>query len=415
MYPSFLRTTGVILVLGLLTACTAGPPGLDDSAALEALGFNKPIDVTSRGEGVELAHAEIAASPNARLTALLVKIGIMNIIPNTNSAPWWISHTNSGELKDGTLTVDVAERHVTSRDGQQHWTDGSIKFYAETITYSIEPTNTFKGIGGLPISRRSIRLVFQNDPAVGAWQLSDRSQADNVSEDQSIVFSALVAQGSQYVDMLGQAEKTAAANAFNQIEQTLAARGTLARNSNEENVLVSTSNGLAYYIKPNEFGQLEATQPGTVRVTTLQEVRSYCSGIQTAHHHAWRIPTADEMAAVILWRPGWDIGRFVDVPDGRLWRDLVVPPARDPNTGSGRANFLTLTATNGYNAGKYDLSGTPATFHPGQLYTFELLESGDVSRNSLFLQGGNDTGRSPWDEPIKYSGHLRVVCVTSIK
>jgi hypothetical protein len=148
---------------------------------------------------------------------------------------------------------------------------------------------------------------------------------------------------------------------------------------------------------------------------TMRDAQSYCEGIHTEKYGPWRLPTIDELYTAFMWPGDQAQGHFIDVPDGRLWGQLAVPPQRNLNTGNGDAMFLTVSVENNYNSGKYDLRET-LPFHPGAYYTVKLTGYGFVARDSELFNGNAGSGQSPWDESIWIpSNSVRAVCVADLK
>ena len=406
----------LVVVATPVPACAASRSDFNDNAALTAMGFNNPITATINMKQVFDGIGRVIAGNDSRLAALFVGTGALTILPNiapegyVATAPWFHYKENGGIWRETMFSVVVGQRRIAGRSNIQRWSEGAIRLYAETITYSIVPTGKFAALPSVSRGPHSIRLVFQYDPAVGSWQLSNRSQAAELGQDASTFVSQVAADGVPYLSILVEKRAQALTAAFNGNEVNLAQLGILARDPSDSNVLVSKRRGLAYYIRPNTFGRTEPFPPGggNIQVVTLREAQTYCSSVQTPGYRNWRLPTWDEIKAMLVWEQGRDMGRLIDVPDGRLWGALATP---DPRTGDSRVEFLTLTAF-GFNT---DLREASTSLRRVTLRTFSLETSGKLAKSYLELHTTYSNGPSSWDQALWNGLGFRVICVASTR
>ncbi len=400
----------VPLVVAPLPAYAVGLSGFNDKAALEALGFSRLIVAASNTSRVFNNRGQIVPGDDSRIAALFVHKDLLRVLPNAGGAPWFRYEPRGGSIVGDTFVVAVARRQIVSRSNIQQWSEGAKRLYAETIAYSIVPIGDF---ADLKVSRglHSIRLVSEYDPAVGRWQVSYRSQAGELSRDAAGFISQVASNGDPYLSALNAKRDQALVIAFNTIEANLAQQGILARDNSDSNILVSRQAGLAYYIKLNDVSR--APPSGglwRVRVTTLGEVHTFCSNIQTARYRGWHIPSADEMSTIINWVGERRSGTFIDVPDGRLWGEIGRPPLRGQGYNVPYYEFISSSIFDSRGT-TYSFYNLPVTIVTPQVVTFDLFPDGPVSRGRGYV--GAKTTALIGEAPIETASLFRVICVAS--
>ncbi len=262
----------VVLGIGLFTVVACGPskPAVDDSAFINLISQN--------ATAVSVWVGSVDAS-NKPLVALLMRAGYISVSRNANGPPWWHLNVSGGELHSNTLTMSAGRLVVANRTDERKWADGPVEYYAETVTLYLEPSDRLKPYVTDKIGPFVYRIVLVNDPAVGRWQLSGRTALQDATvPPQKLITSRLSTLGQRYEGMFDNAVDAA-------IEAGEAAKGIIAKSPVDPNVLLSASNNLAYYIKPNAFARI-----------TVGMLRNYCSKIQSPGYIDWHVPTQFELA-----------------------------------------------------------------------------------------------------------------------
>jgi hypothetical protein len=315
---------------GLILASCSVFDHVDDSGALEALGLNKPIVISASldrvfdGQGNFLSENLLGASGST--VALVVKSGFLDVVAAPESEPYWRFEPKKGEVKKGgffgtglVYEVPIARREVTGRSNEKTWSEESIKFFAETVTYNIVLDDGIAAVlGQKEFGPFSFRLVMVNDPAVGAWQVSlIRGTSFNESDALQQVNEALKRAGTAAEpDLLAKIaairdKRSSDINAqYQKIADGLAADGTAARDAADPNVLVSKKNGLAFYV--GDIGPAP---------NSIMDARGYCAKINTSSYQGWRIPHPNELGSMV------QNGKLADAPDGRVWGPNLKVPA----------------------------------------------------------------------------------------
>ena len=306
-----------------LTSC--GASHVDDLPALQALGLDKPVTVAVPLNTIADAQGNLQENFNTHVVALLVKGGFLDAVAAPESEPYWRLGVKSGTAKsegvldaqDRTYVIRIARREIVERSNERNWYEGSIQFFAETVSYKFVFDEAIAAlVSRKEIGPAALRLVMENDPARGAWQISiDRGTTSNDSE--------LVTALNGVLDVAGQAaeqellakitairqQRYAAIEAENaKIANNLATEGVI-EHGTDPNVLVGRRSGLAFYIGTSGKAP-----------SSIMDARSYCSKIQTSGYRGWRIPTRKELGTAVR------DGKLADAPDGRLWGNIAKIP-----------------------------------------------------------------------------------------
>jgi len=304
----------VVVLFG--TACSKVPSDLDEAALLESMSFNAPVVYSIQLDQITDDERQWTDNSQAHLAAPLVVTGYLSVIPNPNSAPWCNFSVDDGAMSGSQLTVTAGTRVITARSKPEKWSAGGVKYFAETITYSIDISDRLDPIVKANIDGQTLRLVAAKDPAVGSWQVTtDTERGTQYAQDDAATISQLVAAtGRDSLSALSQAVAQAKQRAFDEIEADLASNGILVRVSDSPNVLVSDQRQLRYY-----RGDTIPLSSGV----TLGSLKQRCADLG-AENAAWRLPSADELATVFARE-----AVLIDTPDHRLWGDFgeVTPPS----------------------------------------------------------------------------------------
>lgn len=386
------ETRFALLALACLagtSSCGPSLPAIDEKPFLAEIGFEQPITVT-----VHIGPENLGSEENANMVAFLVKAAALRVTPNPSAAPWW-SFDHVGEFSQ-----TVARRIVIGRSNQRDWSEGSINYHAETISYRLDIVPPF-ALPAVPNGQSfTLRLALKFDPAIGQWRLAERgTQFD--PRDAVNILTQMMNVGAMSRAELITAIAQAKIAAYDQIEQRLKDDGVLERV--HPAVLVSRANGRAYYI---------GVAP--VRATTMQEALDACTRISEAGYGPWRLIAFGELTVFSQDQFG---SRFIDVPDGRLWGTTGQPI---PNSD---AWFLTRTISARSNARadpanpEFDAGNLPEMNYSASVKGMELDRGGHV-RTLYFpiYYGFTDQPRSvAFATSMTARAEFRMICVTNLQ
>ncbi|HEY1707207.1 MAG TPA: hypothetical protein VGG10_03010 [Rhizomicrobium sp.] len=311
------------LVAFLLCCCTACsrnrvPPGEQD--ALASLSFGVPFTVhVSLNQSIDGAGNLSGDPGEINLLALFARANLLRATPNMARSPWWQFTAVAPYWSNGTLLVPAARRVVTKRSEQAYWTEGSTQYYAETISYVLEPTAPLARVAKDLHVAGSLRLVLQNDPAVGHWQMDgDPLRGTKWSQDDGrALIRALIDIGGDHTVALHSQIQSARNSAFDLIERSLAGGGVMQRVAGEPGVLFSRANNLHYAVAGN-------LRLGSI---TVAQLRATCAQVHQAKL-TWRLPHLDELRTLFGRTDFFNQASVVDTPDHRFWPQFaaVAPP-----------------------------------------------------------------------------------------
>jgi|SRR5579862_195012 len=365
--------------LGVLFACSKGGSDADEQQLLNELGFANPITMI-------VAVGQPASGSGA---ALLLATGYASIHPMTGEAPYFSFNVNA-PMSNGNAVLTVGKRSIVGRSDAKDWTEGSIEYFAETVTYNIELEDKLKSATPVAFDGFSLRLVAFKDPAVGKWQVStDPTRGTHyIQDDVNLVTNRLLSFGNSKVSDLTNQAAAAQKEAFDAIQQQLASDGLLKQDGSDPDVLISPRAHLAYYRKMN-------SGHGGV---TIAQVEQYCEK-QTAGSYKWHVPTVDELTPATTVT-GYNEqngasnggGHLIDTPDGRLWGQLG--RSSNPNT---------MLATDAY------LTKTPFPA-VGGLTVYQIGANGWGSFTYMQTTQGNNL-----EAPLNTDLTLHVICVADAK
>ena len=303
--------------LALLAGC--GSKGVDLRKEVEASEwFKAPIRVGSRigpdpaGPGQQLLGGEI---PSGCIAARLLDRGILTVKAAANE-PWWVFEMTRGQGAGDYIGFDVGTREIKSVRKRERWTDGAKRYEAATITYVIRDSGMLSS-AGKTYGPLEIRLVYEFDPAVGTWHLSDQSpqrpdQTGQTLEEMRTVFAETTATCSR--DALREALDDAKQVSFAGVERDLANAGTIARGP-APNIFLSRNAGFALYLGTQDIPEFRSMRVG--QIAPAAEAR--CQALSAGGRTNWRLGTFAAMDAVTT-NHVQDWIRFpIDRPDKAMW------------------------------------------------------------------------------------------------
>ena len=327
MATSFRCLAGILAYL-CLAACGAGSP--DDQPLLDAAGFAQPLVGNVKIWNAYLTYSGLQSNRDAALTAALVEAGQVNVEPQATQSPWWRFSMPGGGRSE--LAFLIGRRKLGGRSEVRNWSNGPIKCFAETISYTIDVDAGFRKAGLTEIGPFTYRLVAANDPSVGHWQVGSSAcgEAAPLQSDIADAETRVADVGAALIPRLAERISGAQTEASNQVERDLAGRGMLARSAADPNVVTSRQNRRAWYLGPLELGG-----------KTFADLETICRGIRSRAASGWRVPTPQELGQIL-----YDSGSlsFADAPDRRLFGRFI--PGQDgtyriwTNTWSSYVNHL---------------------------------------------------------------------------
>jgi hypothetical protein len=302
------------LIVGLATlfalplaACGPGAlGGAPESELLSAAGFDAPITVSAATNALSDNQGRMRPGDNTGLIGGFMEAGLLRIEATTAGPPWWHFVTNGeGAIQGQTLTVEFGRRKVTGRAEQRRWTEDSTDYFAETITYAIEPEPRFASIAKGAVGSFSARLVATNNPRVGRW--TPQSISFDRTDESATIERVIIAAGGSALEAVPQHIETAQATAYDMIEADLAERGILAVDATNSDVLVSRNAGLAFY---RRFSPLSPQ--------SLPSLLARCDQLAVQGYGKWRLPSAAELARIFAKNQSGYFVYLADAPDRRL-------------------------------------------------------------------------------------------------
>jgi hypothetical protein len=96
------------------------------------------------------------------------------------------------------FTVNAGSLIVADRTELRQWNDGETKYFAETLNLFFEPAAPLKPYVHEKIGPFALRLVLANDPAVGHWEVSDKSSGSSIRDVSNAVTRRLSEIGLTY-------------------------------------------------------------------------------------------------------------------------------------------------------------------------------------------------------------------------
>lgn len=243
-----------------------------------------------------------------------MQAGFITALPD--NAPPLYAHFNvvRGSLSGNAATITVAQRTIVSRSNSQSWDEGPLKFYAETITYSIAIDPLLAKVSGQAPTNLQLRLVLVFDPARGAWAVYNAPGRGTTFPNDAV--NLLIAQIAKTPIVIWPYLNNAKTQASSQILQELLASGPVKRSAYDPGVLDDASASLAYYT-----GYAYNIQGNS----TLQNARDMCGRLTIPHYGPWRLPSIQELQNVIVGNLGGGNARFADTPDRKLWGTVIAP------------------------------------------------------------------------------------------
>ena len=289
-------------------ACPSVQAQMNEGQALAAIKFNQPVAVSFSTAYILDGQGNLNSTLDTQIISLLNKSGHFLVVPNMATRPWWnFALGGSGGTVNGVIVdIPVGKRLITKRSAKEGWSEGSIKFYAQTITYMIEFDNNIKPLIGRNLTELTLRVVEYRDPAVGNWQLltgTNRGTRYNHNES-SLVQKTLAAAGTQYLDVTRGNIASAIQTSHNATQNQLAASGIVEKGPFPGTLLIKKYDLLLY------LGDTFPAQPGV----TIGRLKQYCSDVRVGNTR-WRLPTFNELQKLTQ-------EARLDTPDHRLWGDV---------------------------------------------------------------------------------------------
>ena len=295
-----------------LLSCGKSAPDFDEAAILSQIGFNNEITVSANFSNLLDYRGNVQANDDTRMLSWLYTIERAALKPNPDKAPYWTISAPSG-ISDGKIVVPVAKRSIVNRSDPEQWDEGSVDYFAQTITYQLELQDKVKAkVPSIAEKQYTFRLVIKKDPAVGTWTVAERGNTFDETDTQELR-EAINTQGS--VDFLQERIAATKSEAFDILEKRLAADGTIERGTFPETA-VSKKNKLIWF-----------TGAVVLDGHHRSELEGICSALAAPEGVKWRPPSAGEL--LTLMKPvnrnfgmgDWNRALF-DTPDQRLFGEL---------------------------------------------------------------------------------------------
>lgn len=388
----------VACALLLLSSCGSGKPDIDETEFLAAINFTAPISVSVQLNQFYDYYGRVQNTDNTNLIAFLANAGFIGAVAQTNSAPWWHFNVAGGSLANEQFTILVGKRVVTNHSDEKSWSEGAIKYYAETITYTIQLADGIKSATSAHFDQNSFRLVLMNDPAVGRWQAvvgGGRGTTFDGSDTATVV-KELASEGNGYLNNFLQKIADAKTQSSDQIQASLASQHTLEVGPLPRTLLNKRA-GILFY-KGEAFN--------LANNVTLGTLKNYCSQLH-AGNYSWTLPT-DAQLSIVMQRNSYNPANIIDTPDGRLWGDVARPtvPGTVILTADAAITFTYSADSHAFYIVAYEMDAV------------SLSSNASFSRNSI-IRTGADIDSTPIGQigmPITGAGlgTARAICVAAI-
>jgi len=376
------------LGVGLLTlvlGCSPVPAGLDDTPFLNALGFGGAISETVSLTHNLDANAQLPADDAASLIALLFAAKYINVVPNAGAAPYFFFGGVGAHMVDANsnMVIPLGTRQIVSRSNQKSWSEGAVKFFAETVTYTVQGAADNPVLKGESVGPYTMRLVLQNDPAVGQWQVNvDRGTSFAPDQDSKALLQKVLEIGAADLADLNTTIGKTRVGVFDGIEKSLRDSGAIEKTA-DPGVVLSPNAKLAFYISPVDFSHHK-----------LAEIGPYCASVAAGKYH-WRWPVLNELRQVV----GQD-GFLIDTPDHRIWGQITTSI---PQYMTYEVPLNSFLDNDGSLFNLDNLNGGPGTY----TYNMQALNIPSVGTGGLasYMTDIHDTAQQ------EIPGIPRIVCV----
>ncbi len=289
----------------LLSACGKSG-GLKFEDAVTALpAFSDPLQIT------------IALDPNdaalggSCLAARLVKNGSMSLKPSVAGPPYWTVDLKTGGGNGNEIYIPVGSRKVRSISERRAWKEGAISYQAASVTYDVVNEGPLAPAGEA-FGPFGIRLVFENDPALGQWVLSPQSRGLSTEIEQAAIETNIASNCD--LNVLIAASTEAKRLAFDELEKVLADSRGIKRTSTP-NIIESASIGRQLYLGTEHVNALV----GLPITAVVPKARQLCDGLQAGGHSDWRLGSFADMRSVTNNQVHDTIRLPLDLPDRRIW------------------------------------------------------------------------------------------------
>ena len=359
----------VVVIVAVVSNRKSNAAYDNHESVLDAIGFNNPLAITVQLDRVSSNPNSQDNDENASLAALLIRSNYASTQPSPGAAPWWHFNVSGGTLNGNAFTFNAGSRVISSRSDEQSWSENSVQYFAETITYSIELNDQLTKVVNASFDGLTLRFVAMKDPAIGTWQISsDPMRGTKFNQDDVTMLSnRLAAVGSGAIGILAVEINRARNEAFQEIQNQLASDGTLERSGTDPRVLVSKKNQIMFYkgdtiINPQS--------------TTIGALKSYCSAIQAAGKN-WHLATSQDIQKMIApVNSSSTVINVIDTPDHRLWEDFSTPdsPGFQFITDSAQMYFSYTQTSHDFKATSYQLQFEGSQFIPSvEQVTYDII------------------------------------------
>jgi hypothetical protein len=220
-----------------LAACSGGAP-FDEKQMFERA-FPDPVTLS-----IPTDRPYVSASDGintACIFAKLIQRQAISYLPEPSAAPWVRVGSDNLPIQGNQLQVFSGTRHFFRSENSRHYSRDGNDYYAATITYYVSGTSPLPPPSPQGFGPFQARIVYVNDPAVGEWRI----QAP-INDDARTVVSRALSNGDCPQDLVNASSARAYRQAMATIAQQLAARGAIARTSDND-VLISTASNLAIF------------------------------------------------------------------------------------------------------------------------------------------------------------------------
>jgi hypothetical protein len=186
-----------------------GEAPASDAEFLTEIGFDAPIAITVSLRHIFDESMHFSGNDNGKLVAVFAKAGLLEERPDPTGSTGWAFAYKGGTFSEGLFTVPVAFRHIAGRSDERAWKEGSVSYYEETISYSLDPTTPIGGAVHPFFQAGELRLVVMKEGATEHWQLVSGAGRGTLylTKDAEIISKTLASLGANYVGDLADGVK----------------------------------------------------------------------------------------------------------------------------------------------------------------------------------------------------------------
>ena len=260
--------------------------------------FGYPIGDGLPGDPVAIENLNVSQTTLCE-TALLVQNHVLQVLPDTQSAPWWrFNMKGVGNF----LIIRYGSWELGHPKNTRAWRADGVRHVARTYTAFLKGDDDVR-----PLKRFgpfTVRVSYVDDPAAGAWKAEaveyikpsvGTGETDPIRQS---IRDKITSEACP-VQQFGAARENAKRQAYDQAEQQIGQTTGLVRAG--DHLLRNKLTGVAYY-----------TKAPTIPQNGFYAAESYCLFLKIGGKH-WRLPTEAEFQQLIRDQ------RLIDTPDGRFW------------------------------------------------------------------------------------------------